>query len=348
MVNPEKTFHSNSVGSPSILSKFLWLWEEVNPYCYLLPCFVEIRILLYLTKKQYIIRKDVHFRVLKIDVFFVPNEREIFPWMFFPTNRIQTWDLILFCQLNSQICGTFASVWDLQYSMEFWLFHRLIGDSRKTYRDTTHNLKRVDFCALEIDNSFITYQRLTFPMNGLSQPIFHSRDLMLFRDSFEDVEHLFECEVFCIRDGMTIVQVILSHEYCWFHCYRHEHSHISKNVLLHLLQHWKFTLSFTRFTNDLDSTDNSNSVSWLPHDGIFTSCHFLRIQIIKSPWSIMKCSSVPCGLRGSVEKDCFVMRTNLLHRIPRSFIRFSLIDRASWPKLSTLEKTKHGSSSNFE
>ena len=28
------------------------------------------------------------------------------------------------------------------------------------------------------------------------------------------VEHLFQCEVSCIRDGMTIVQVFLSHEYC--------------------------------------------------------------------------------------------------------------------------------------
>ena len=36
--------------------------------------------------------------------------------------------------------------------------------------------------------------------------------------------HLFECEICCVREELTIVQVILSHEYYWFHCYSHEHS----------------------------------------------------------------------------------------------------------------------------
>ena len=48
---------------------------------------------------------------------------------------------------------------------------------------------------------------------------------------------------------------------------------------------WR-TWSFTRFTNDVDSTDNSNPVSSLPMMKILRSCHFLRIDVIKSPWSM--------------------------------------------------------------
>ena len=53
---------------------------------------------------------------------------------------------------------------------------------------------------------------------------FQSWDLILFGHQFRRyVEHLFHCEVFGILDGMPIVCVILSHEYRWFQCHRHEH-----------------------------------------------------------------------------------------------------------------------------
>ena len=35
---------------------------------------------------------------------------------------------------------------------------------------------------------------------------------------------MFECEICRVHNGLTIVQVIPSHEYCWFHCYSHKHS----------------------------------------------------------------------------------------------------------------------------
>ena len=54
----------------------------------------------------------------------------------------------------------------------------------------------------------------------------HSVDFVwLFGHQFRKcVAHLFHCEIFCILDGMPSVWVILSHEYRWFHCWKHEHS----------------------------------------------------------------------------------------------------------------------------
>ena len=48
-------------------------------------------------KTQHRIWKDADLRSLKIDDSFITNEWQIFPWVFLPTNRFQTWDLILFC-----------------------------------------------------------------------------------------------------------------------------------------------------------------------------------------------------------------------------------------------------------
>ena len=87
--------------------------------------------------------------------------------------------------------------------------------------------------------------------------------------NFEDVsEHLFECEICSIRNGVTIVLEILSDECCWFHCYSHILQILecsspfpgTLEILFCLFRTW----SFTRFTNDLDPTDNSNSVPPFP------------------------------------------------------------------------------------
>ena len=72
------------------------------------------------------------------------------------------------------------------------------------------------------------------------------------------------------------------------------------------------------------------------HEDIWRSCHFLRINIIKSSWSITKCLSVLYGLRGSVEKNFFVIRSNFSFHSPRSFIRspWSIVRRSlSFPLL---------------
>ena len=67
------------------------------------------------------------------------------------------------------------------------------------------------------------------------------------------------------------------------------------------------------------------------HDKRFRICLFLIINTIKLLQSIMINLSVPYGMRISVEKRFFTMRDNLLHRIPRSFIRFpwSIVRRSS-------------------
>ena len=58
------------------------------------------------------------------------------------------------------------------------------------------------------------------------------------------------------------------------------------------------------------------------HDESFGICLSLAISTIRLPRSIMNHLSVPYGMRSSVEKSVSMMRTNLLHCIPRSFIRF--------------------------
>ena len=61
---------------------------------------------------------------------------------------------------------------------------------------------------------------LSSPINAdismmILPPIFPIRDLILLKHQFRRyVEHLFECEICRVHYGMTIVQVILSHEYC--------------------------------------------------------------------------------------------------------------------------------------
>ena len=58
------------------------------------------------------------------------------------------------------------------------------------------------------------------------------------------------------------------------------------------------------------------------HDENFGTCPFLGVSTIKLARSIMNYLSVPYGLRSSVEKRFFMVTANLLHRIPRSFLRF--------------------------
>ena len=85
--------------------------------------------------------------------------------------------------------------------------------------------KDVDLCALKTDDLFITNQRQILPWRVFPINCFHYIDLILFRHQFCGyVEHLFHCEIFFTLDGMPIVCVILSHEYRWLQCWRHEHS----------------------------------------------------------------------------------------------------------------------------
>ena len=86
VVNPGKIFHSNSIGSPSILSKFLYSGVLFEPFQSLFPCYVRSRVLVHLAKTQYRIWKYVNFCALKIDDLFITNQRQVLPWRVFPIN----------------------------------------------------------------------------------------------------------------------------------------------------------------------------------------------------------------------------------------------------------------------
>ena len=106
------------------------------------------------------------------------------------------------------------------------------------------------------------------------------------------------------------------------------------------------TWSFTRFTNDLDSTDNSNSCFIVSNDESLRPCPFVENRHRVSPgfghevW--------PHSQRDCAVPSCWVFlvretRLNFSCRSPRSFIGSPRIARTSQSQLfSTLEKTKHG------
>ena len=92
----------------------------------------------------------------------------------------------------------------------------------------------------------------------------HTWDLVLFRHQFcWYVKHLFKKEICRIRNGLTTVQVILSHGNCWFHWYNNEHSPNDGMFFSIFCTIGNFCFlriwSLTRFTQDIDSTDNCNS-----------------------------------------------------------------------------------------
>ena len=133
---------------------------------------------------------------------------------------------------------------------------------------------------------------------------------------------------------------ILFHEYCWIHCYSHNHSpnqrmffsiscnigHSFLHLIIHPIHEWSWFYRQFQF------------FFIVSHDEILRSCHFLRINIIWSPWSITKCFSVPCGLRGSVEKDFLVIKSNFSFHSPRSFIKspWSIVRRS--PRIPLLRR----------
>ena len=57
--------------------------------------------------------------------------------------------------------------------------------------------------------------------------------------------------------------------------------------------------------------------------------------------SVTKCFFVPYGLRGSVEKNFLVARSNFSYH-SKKLNQVAPIGRTSWSQFSTLEKTKHG------
>ena len=72
------------------IPEMIWTSQSV------FPCIVRLEVLVYLTKTQYRIRKDVDLCALKIDDSLFNSQRQVFPWMILPTNSFQSRDLILF------------------------------------------------------------------------------------------------------------------------------------------------------------------------------------------------------------------------------------------------------------
>ena len=151
---------------------------------------------------------------------------------------------------------------------------------------------------------------------------FQSWNLILFRqESRRYVEHLFECEICRVHNGLTIVQVILSHEYCWFHCYSHKTFPKAYNVF----SPFSVTFDFFVFFAPDHSPDSQMilillTIPMLLHRfqwRTVETCLFLRIDV-RSPWSVARCFLVHNGLRGSVVRET---KSNFSCQSPRSFIK---------------------------
>ena len=171
-----------------------------------------------LSKTQHRIWKDVDYRALKIDDSFVTNEWQIFPWMFFPTNLFQTWDLIMFRhQFRRYVEHLFECEICRVHTMEFWLFWQFFLMNTAYSIVTAINIHQIIECS---SPSPVTLEFfLSFP------------------------------------------RLIIHPIYKWSWFYR------------------QFQFCFIG-----------------SHDGLLRICHFLRIDIIRSPWSGTKCFFVPYGL----------------------------------------------------
>ena len=115
----------------------------------------------------------------------------------------------------------------------------------------------VELCALKTDDLLVTNQRQILPWKIFPINCVHSIDLILFRHQFRRYfEHLLKGKIYSILQGVTSVLVILSHEFSWIQCYRHEHSPYHRmffvvfwnihrrsflsfsHMIIHLIQEW--------------------------------------------------------------------------------------------------------------
>ena len=151
--------------------------------------------------------------------------------------------------------------------------------------------------------------------------------LLIFHQLRGDIKHLFQCEIFMILDNTLNSWEILSHECRRIHRRSHEYSPNYWMLFTWLcnVRHSLLSVSHLVF----DFVHKFCCVT--AHDEIFGISLFLVMHWHKFPRSIVNQLSVPYGMRSSVEKRFFTMRGNLLHHIPRSFLRFpwSIVRRSS-------------------
>ena len=79
VLNPGKIFHSKSIGSPSILSKFLYSGDDLNHPNLSSHASFDGGFSCILPRHTYRIRKDVDLCALKIDDSFFTSQRQVFP-----------------------------------------------------------------------------------------------------------------------------------------------------------------------------------------------------------------------------------------------------------------------------
>ena len=182
---------------------------------------------------------------------------------------------------------------------------RSIGCSRRSYQNSTQNLKR---CCSD---------------NNLA-----------------DVSNISECEIRRVFNELTIVQIIFAHEYCWFHCYSHENLPNHKMFLsifcniwnsflsLYIWSwfHWQFWFCFI-VSND--------KLLWL--------CFSLKINM-GFHRSFTRYYLIHNGCRGSIILSFLVKKNQVefLVSLSKKLHRVSQIVRTSQYQFSTLQKTKHG------
>ena len=130
-------------------------------------------------------------------------------------------------------------------------------------------------------------------MNDFQTNCFQSRDLILFRhEPCRYVEHFLQCEICCIHSGLTIVQVLLSHEYCWLHCDSYEHSPCHRMFLSIFCTIWNSLLSFSHLI--IHPVHEWSWLHWhfyfcfiVSNDELLRPCSSLRIDI-GSPRSVTR------------------------------------------------------------
>ena len=204
---------------------------------------------------------------------------------------------------RQSLCS-FEKMWSIQ---SFSSKLRWIPDVDGSSHDSKQNWEDIDFCALKIDNCFITNPRQIFQWMLVPTNRFQTWDPHLVLPNFADMSNI----CFNVRSA------VFTMEFSSFWKFWHMNTADSIVTAINILQTEKCsspspatfeilfclfrTWSFTRITNDLDSTDNSDSVVSPPMMKFWGLANSLETHSL--PWNITKCFSVPYGLRSVVEKN---------------------------------------------
>ena len=127
---------------------------------------------------------------------------------------------------------------------------------------------------------------------------------------------MFECEICCVRDGLTIVWVILCHEYRWFQCWRHAHSPYHRMFIAIFCNiHWRSFLPFSHLIiHPIQEWSGSQRQIWfcfiVPNDELLCSSlramngfhrsiihQFITFPLLRRPSFIIVTFRVACRAR---------------------------------------------------